>query len=473
MKKAQPYYPLKEGLLAILLTVTLSCKEKMKIAAQADNPPNIVFILADDMGYADLNIYGAPYATPNLNSLAQEGMKLTNFYSFPNCSPTRAALMTGSYPQRVGMPRVVGPNGPAWTEDLYRLGLNPNETTLAEMLGGNGYTTAAVGKWHLGHQIEHLPINHGFDTYFGLPYSNDMHPPNNPEWPDLPLIQDSLVIELNPDQRTLTKRYTDFGLDFIDKNKEKPFFLYLAHTMPHVPLYVPDSLRGSSKNGLYADVIQDIDRSVGRIQNYLKIQGLLENTLIIFTSDNGPWLQFGNHAGSAGPFKAGKHTIFEGGMRVPFIASWPKRIPKGKVSGEVVSIMDMYSTIREITNSPKQDLKQDGTDVSSVLLDNGRIGQRDFYYFKNEDARGIRSGDWKLFLPYEESIVDITGSGGIRGTSMKVRVDTSLYNISKDLGETLNLKDSFPDVTKELTLKIIAFDSIMKKEARMPGMAKN
>lgn len=242
--------------------------------------------------------------------------------------------------------------------------------------------------------------------------------------------------------------------------------------MPHVPLYVPDSLRGSSKNGLYADVIQDIDRSVGRIQNYLKAQGLLENTLIIFTSDNGPWLQFGNHGGSAGPFRAGKHTIFEGGMRVPFIASWPERIPKGKVSDALVSIMDIYPTIREITNSPKQHLKQDGIDVSSVFLDNGDAGQRDFYYFKHEDARGVRSGYWKLLLPYEESVVDVVGSDGLRGSSMIVQVDTALYNLSTDIGETINLKDSYQEIVKELTHKIVSFDSIMKKEARKPGLAK-
>lgn len=221
-----------------IIAYTNSCKRLSELELQSEHSPNIILILADDMGYADLNTYGATYATPNLNSLAQEGIKLTNFYSFPNCSPTRAALMTGAYPQRVGMPRVVGPKGPAWTKDIYRLGLNSNETTIAEMLRENGYATAAVGKWHLGHHIEHLPLKHGFDTYFGLPYSNDMHPPNNPEWPDLPLIEDSLVIELNPDQRKLTKRYTDFSLNFIEKNKEEPFFFYIWRIACHTYHYM-------------------------------------------------------------------------------------------------------------------------------------------------------------------------------------------------------------------------------------------
>ena len=300
-----------------------------------DGPPNIILILTDDQGYADVGVYGAEgFETPNLDRMAAEGMRFTSFYA-PNaaCSPTRAAIMTGSYAPRVGIPHVLSPRS--------RRGLNPDETTIAEVLKARGYATTAVGKWHLGDHPTFLPTNHGFDSYFGIPYSNDMSPApaNNPReganltYPGLPLIRDTIVVEREPDQRLLVSRYTEEVVNFIEREAGGPFFVYLAHSFPHVPLWASDRFEGTTARGLYGDVIAEIDWSVGEILGTLERLGLDENTLVVFTSDNGPWLLLGNHGGSAGPFREGKATTFEGGHRVPALFRWPRRYSRRRRDG--------------------------------------------------------------------------------------------------------------------------------------------
>jgi len=292
--------------------------------------PNFIVIFTDDQGYQDVGCYGAEgFQTPNLDRMAEEGMRFTNFYvASAVCSPSRASLLTGSYPVRVGVPSVLHPVSPT--------GLDPSEITIAEILKEQGYVTACVGKWHLGDHASMMPTNQGFDEYFGIPYSNDMWPwrndfrkekPPSKNIPDLPLYLNSEVIEKNPDQNKITKRYTEFATKFIEKNKNNQFFLYFPHSMPHIPLGVSEKFEGKTEYGRYGDVIEEIDWSVGEILKILEVNKLDNNTLIIFTSDNGPWLTYGNHAGKALPLREGKGTTFEGGMRVPCIMRWPGNIP--------------------------------------------------------------------------------------------------------------------------------------------------
>jgi arylsulfatase A-like enzyme len=293
--------------------------------------PNFIIIFCDDAGYADVGCFGAKgFETPNLDRMAAEGVRFTDFYvAAASCTPSRAALMTGCYPQRVSLPHVLGPKA--------KIGVNSEEQTIAELLKSRGYATACYGKWHLGHHPEFLPKRHGFDDYFGLPYSNDMwphHPERPGGYPDLPLVEGERVIEYNPDQTKLTTWYTERAVKFIEANSDRPFFLYVPHSMPHVPLYVSDKFKGKSKQGLYGDVIMEIDWSVGQILSTLKRFGIDEQTLVIFSSDNGPWLSYGDHAGSARPLREGKGTTFDGGQREPCIMRWPGRIPVGTVCEE-------------------------------------------------------------------------------------------------------------------------------------------
>ncbi|MHC4148093.1 MAG: sulfatase-like hydrolase/transferase, partial [Planctomycetota bacterium] len=291
--------------------------------------PNFVVVFTDDQGYADVGCFGAKgFETPNLDRMAAEGVRFTSFYvAAPSCTPSRAALLTGCYPQRVGLPYVLFPTGPEWTANRTDIGINGQEETIAELLKSRGYATACIGKWHLGHHRKFLPTRHGFDYYFGLPYSNDMRPENNEEYPPLPLVEGEQAIEYDPDQSQLTRRYTEKAIEFIRQNKDKPFFVYLPHTMVHVPLFVSERFKGKSEQGMYGDVIMEIDWSVGQIMSVLKEVGVDEKTLVIFTSDNGPWLAYGDHGGLAGPLREGKGTTWEGGMREPCIMRWPGQIP--------------------------------------------------------------------------------------------------------------------------------------------------
>ncbi|UCE23071.1 MAG: sulfatase, partial [Candidatus Aminicenantes bacterium] len=330
--------------------------------------PNFVVIFTDDQGYADVGCFGAKgFETPNLDRMAEEGMRFTNFYvSQAVCSASRSSLITGCYPNRVSIYGALGPHA--------QIGLNPEEETIAEVLKNKEFTCGIFGKWHLGHHKEFLPFQHGFDEYFGLPYSNDMWPVwydgtptpedhNKATYPFLPLIDGNETVEVltkMEDQDRLTTRYTERAVRFIEKNKDRPFFLYVPHSMPHTPLGVSDKFRGKSQQGKYGDVIMEIDWSVGEILKTLKKHKLEKHTLVVFTSDNGPWMNFGTHAGSAGPLREGKGTSWEGGQRVPCIMRWPGHIPKGTVCDKIASTLDLLPTFAAINGAPLPKNKIDG-----------------------------------------------------------------------------------------------------------------
>jgi arylsulfatase len=352
--------------------------------------PNIVLIFMDDMGFGDIGVNGAlDYRTPNLDKLAAEGMRFTNFLSAQAvCSASRAALLTGCYPNRVGISGALFPGA--------RVGLAPDETTIADMLKQKAYKTGIFGKWHLGDAQQFLPLQQGFDEYLGIPYSNDMWPVNydgNPaqtasnktQFPPLPLIQQNSPVDtINTldDQGMLTGRITDAAISFIKRNKKKPFFAYIPHPMPHVPIYASPAFRGKSKQGLYGDVIQEVDYHVGRIMQTLQEEGLDKNTLVIFTSDNGPWFNFGNHAGSTGGFREGKGTSFEGGQRVPCIMRWKGTVPAGVVANQLASTIDILPTLAAFSGASLPEKKIDGVDLSEVLRGNMDASPRnEFLYY--------------------------------------------------------------------------------------------
>ncbi len=426
--------------------------------------PNIVLILTDDMGYGDLVSNGAIQTeTPHLNKLANQGIRFTNFYvSHAICSASRAALLTGSYANRVGIYGALNPHA--------SIGLNPEEETIAEILRKQGYNTAAVGKWHLGHHHKFMPLQHGFDEFLGLPYSNDMWPlyydntriiPQDYErkstFPELPLIKNNKKIrEIKTigDQDELTTIYTEAAVDFIQRNKDNPFFLYFAHSMPHVPLAVSDKFRGKSNQGLYGDVIMEIDWSVGEIVNALKKYSLADNTLIIFISDNGPSLSFGDHAGSAGGLREGKGTSFEGGQRVPAIMKWPNIIPKGKISNKMAATMDILPTLTAITGGQLPEKKIDGVNIFSLLKNEPGANPRDklLYYYGNNQLEAVRVDNWKLIFPHNHRSYEdaIPGTGGLPGERNRRTTKLELYDLRRDPGERYNVIDQFPDIVKKL-----------------------
>ena len=433
---------------------------------ETDEPsrPNIIVIFTDDQGFGDVGVYGAyQFKTPNLDRMAMEGMRFTQFYSAQAvCSASRAALLTGCYPNRIGFSGALMP----WST----VGLNSEEVTIAEMLKDQGYSTAIFGKWHLGHQEEFLPLQHGFDEYFGIPYSNDMWPvdfdgspiteksekPQKAKYPPLPLIEGNEKIrELSTldDQGELTTLYTEKAVSFIERNKSNPFFLYLPHSMPHVPLGVSDKFEGKSEQGLYGDVMMEIDWSVGEILKALKKNDLDENTLVIFTSDNGPWLNFGNHAGSTGGLREGKGTSFEGGQRVPCIMRWPGFIPEGQVSNKLASTIDILPTVAALTNTNLPENKIDGVNISSLLKgldDNPR--DNFYYYYQKNSLEAVRKDQWKLVFPHpHRSYRDVLPRND--GWPGKTRTDTStyaLYDLRRDPGEEYNVKELYPEVVEEL-----------------------
>jgi len=422
-------------------------------------PPNIVLILTDDQGYADVGVFGAKgFTTPNLDRLAHEGRKFTNFHvAQPVCSASRTAILTGCYSNRLGIHGALGPNA--------RHGIADSEVTLAQLLKQKGYATGMAGKWHLGHLTPFLPTHHGFDEYFGLPYSNDMWP-LHPEakrgtYPPLPLIEGDQVIKSgldHADQEQLTTQYTERAVRFIDRNRDRPFFFYLAHTMPHVPLHVSSKFRGKSEQGLYGDAIEEIDWSVGEVMKALERNGLAKNTLVIFTSDNGPWLSYGNHAGSAGPLREGKGTCWEGGTRVPCIMRWPRRIPAGSATNQMVMSIDLFPTIAKLVGADLPTHKIDGLDAWPLL--SGRRGAKnphdayDFYYAQGE-LQAVVSGDgrWKLQLPH--TYVTLNGrSGGRDGIPAKYdtrRVERlELYDLDNEIGEATDVSTQHAEIVKRL-----------------------
>jgi arylsulfatase len=436
--------------------------------------PNIVIIFADDLGYADVGSFGAKnIATPHIDRLAAEGMRFTDFYAMPSCSPSRAAILTGCYPQRVGMPVVVGPKGPEWIGNLHTIGLNPAEETLPELLKGKGYRTACIGKWHLGHLPEHLPTRHGFDEFYGLPYSNDMWPANDAQWPDLPLMQGEKTVSLNPDQSQLTQNFTRKALSFIEKNRREPFFLYLAHSMPHVPLYASDRFRGKSKAGLYGDVVEEIDWSVGEVLRALDRLKLASNTLVIFTSDNGPWRLYGNHAGSSGPFREGKATTFEGGVRVPFIARFPGMIKPGTVSGEPTGLMDLLPTLVQLVGAKSPSQYIDGKSMLPLLKGEPGVkaSREAHYYFQGEQLQAIRQGKWKLHLPHRAQVVAEPGKDGKQGKYTNLDTGWLLYDLEADPGETTDRAEQHPEKVTALKELAAAFAAEMERNKRKPAIA--
>lgn len=440
------------GLGAAALTMP-GCMSVSQVAAgkRGDGrPPNFVIIFTDDQGYADVGCFGAKgFETPNLDRMAVEGVRLTDFYvAAASCTPSRAALMTGCYPQRVSLPYVLGPKA--------KIGISSAEYTIAEILKPRGYATACYGKWHLGHHPEFLPTRHGFDNYFGLPYSNDMWPrhPTNKSFPNLPLIEGEKIIEYNPDQTKLTTWYTERAVKFIEANSDRPFFLYLPHSMPHVPLYVSDKFKGKSKQGLYGDVIMEIDWSVGQILSTLKRLGIDKQTLVIFSSDNGPWLSYGDHAGSARPLREGKGTTFDGGQREPTIMRWPGKIPVGLVCKEAASAMDILPTLAKLAKAKLPTYRIDGKDIWPLM--SGEPGAKSpheaLFYYNSWALEAVRSGKWKLHLPH--GYRTLAGrSGGTGGKPVKykqAKIGTSLFDLENDIGEQHEIGAKHPEVVKRL-----------------------
>ncbi len=457
-------------LLSSLLALTSSF-------AAEKRDPNIVIIFMDDMGYADVGCFGAQgYQTPNIDRLAAEGRKFTNFHvAQPVCSASRCALLTGCYPNRVGIHGALGPSA--------KHGINADEMTLAELVKQKGYATAAVGKWHLGSLPQFLPVKHGFDEYYGIPYSNDMwpyHPQAKPgAYPKLPMVENDHVAdeEITPeDQTRLTTDYTTRGVKFIEKNKDKPFFLYLAHSMVHVPLFVSDKFKGKSGKGLFGDVMMEVDWSVGQIMDTLKKNGLEDNTWVIFTSDNGPWLSYGDHAGSAGPLREGKGTCWEGGTRVTGIMKWPGKIPAGSTTDTMMMTIDLLPTIAHVIDAKLPDHKIDGLNCWPVVSGGPDAkNPHDFYafYYENNQLQALSSGDgrWKLHLPHSYRSLPADGpkaTGGKPVLYKQVKIEQpELYDIYSDISESKDVATQHPDVVAKLEMHAEAMrselgDSLMK-----------
>ncbi len=437
------------SLLAVFAAVLLAAAH---VFADA-RPPNVVIIFTDDQGYADVGVFGAKgFQTPNLDRMAREGRRFTDWHAAqPVCSASRVALLTGCYPNRLGINGALPPGS--------KVGLSDHEVTLAQLAKSRGYATAIFGKWHLGDRPQFLPTRHGFDEYFGLPYSNDMWP-LHPEskFPPLPLYDGEKQIKIgltHEDQEQLTTQYAEHAVSFIERNKGHPFFLYVTPNMPHVPLHVSDKFRGKSELGLYGDVIMEIDWAVGEILGALKRNGLDENTLVIFTSDNGPWLSYGNHAGSASPLREGKGTTFDGGHREPFIARWPGKIPANTVCDEVAMTIDVFPTVARLIGAELPAQRIDGLDIWPLFT--GAPGAKNphdayFFYYDTNALQAVRSGDWKLFFPHKSRTMQgqTPGKDGIPGQYRMQEIGRELYHLSNDVSETQDVAGEHPEVVKRL-----------------------
>ena len=414
--------------------------------------PNIVFILTDDLGYGDLSSYGSKIInSKNIDQLAKDGVKLTSYYAAqPVCSASRAAVLTGVYPNRIGIHNAFGPNSNS--------GINHSELTLAEMLKENGYSTGIYGKWHLGSKKEYFPTNHGFDEFYGILYSNDMwrwHPEYPEGYPeDLLLYRNENPIMEIIDQSDLTKDITSESIDFIERNKNNPFFLYIAHPQPHVPLFVSKDFENITGNGLYADVITEIDYSVGRVLRSLEENGLTENTIVVFTSDNGPWLSYGNHSGSSGIYREGKGTTWEGGVRVPSIIKFPDKL-KSRVIDEPVMAIDWMPTFAELTNSKLSENKIDGKNIWPLLTGETSSSPHEklYFYYRVNELHSIRMNDWKIH--FTRTYRSLNGRpGGIDGIPVKYDMNVieqnELYNLKNDPRELYNVYNEFPEIAKKM-----------------------
>jgi arylsulfatase A-like enzyme len=440
-------------MLKSLFALLVICSAVSKVPAV--EPPNVVIIFCDDLGWGDLGCYGNPtIRTPHLDRMASEGQKWTQFYvAAPVCTPSRAALMTGRYPIRNGMTSnkrgVLFPNSGG--------GLPADEVTLAELLKQHDYATGVFGKWHLGHLPQYLPTAQGFDTYFGIPYSNDMDKTTGPNYRsevakdanyypesahyNVPLMRDEQIIERPADQNTITRRYTEEAIQFIHQNKERPFFVYLPHSMPHIPLFAHPAFRGKSARGLYGDVIEEIDWSVGQVLDTIRELNLAKKTLVVFTSDNGPWLSFETHGGSAGPLRAGKGTTFEGGQRVPMLCWWPETIAPGVVH-ELGSTLDMLATLAALTGSQlPSDRQLDSYDLSPVMLGTGPGPRKEMFYWTEAELHAVRKGPWKLHIKMREPV----NYGKAKQLERPV-----LYHVERDLAEAYDVADQHPEIVAEL-----------------------
>ena len=467
----------------------------------AAEKPNVVVFLVDDLGYADIGCFGKPpHATPNLDRMAAEGLKLTNFYvAQAVCSASRAALMTGCYPNRVGMQGALNHTSKA--------GLHPDEFLLPEMFKAQGYATAIYGKWHLGTTMLFHPMRHGFDDFLGIPYSNDnskYHPSLALEMPPLPLYDGLKVAELDPDQRLFTQRLSQRAVDFMEKHRDQPFFLYLPHVMPHVPIFASDAFAGQSGAGLYGDVVVELDHAMGVILDTLKKLGLDEKTLVMFFSDNGPFLSYGEHAGRAEPLREGKLTSYEGGVRVPFIARWPGRIPAGSTSVEPLMAIDLLPSLAKLLGvTLPSERKIDGRDALPLLLGEkgAKSPQEAYFFWAGDELQAVRFGKWKLHFAHSYITVDgepgkggkpanwanmkpksITQSG-IAGIASRhgYRVEQqtlALYDLEADPGERRDVAAEHPDLVKELEALAVpmrnalgdALTGTVASEARPLGM---
>jgi len=432
------------------------------LTAETRKPPtNVVIIFMDDMGYADIGPFGAKaYPTPHLDRMAKEGRKFTDFYvTQAVCSASRAGLLTGCYNVRVGILGALGPKA--------QHGINADEMTIAELCKQKNYATACYGKWHLGHHKKFLPMQHGFDDYFGLPYSNDMWPYHPgvlhlpmkerlKRWAHLPLIDGNAVI--NPrvtgkDQEQLTTQYTERAVTFIEKNKARPFFLYVPHSMVHVPLYVSDKFKGKSKAGLFGDVMMEVDWSVGQILGTLRKHKLDKNTLVIFTSDNGPWLSYGDHAGSASPLREGKGTMFDGGCRESTLMWWPGTIPADSVCKTPAMTIDILPTVAELIGAKLPKHPIDGKSILNLVTGkNEKSPQEAYYFYYGRQLQAVRMGKWKLHFPhgYRTMADKPGGKDGIPTRYSSAKIGRALFDLENDIGETMDVQAKHPEIVSKL-----------------------
>ena len=454
-----------------LLTIVLAIAPQVG-AADAKRPPNLVIFFTDDQGYGDVGCFGSKtIKTPHLDRMAQEGMRFTNFYvAQPVCTASRAALLTGCYSNRVSLEGALN--------HTSAVGIHDDELLLSEMCKDRGYATALYGKWHLGHRAKFNPTRHGFDEFFGLPYPNDCSNKFHPivrTFPPLPLLEGTKTVAEEPDQAQFTRQFTERAVGFIERNKDRPFFLFLAHVMPHVPVHASAKFAGKSAAGPYGDAVEEVDWSAGEVLAALKKAGVDDNTLVIFTSDNGPFLSYGNCAGSSGPLRGGKLTCFEGGVRMPRIMRWPGKIPAGRECHELVTAMDVLPTFAKLSGGKLSQNAIDGKDVSPLLAGaaDAKSPHEAFWYYADRELHAIRQGDWKLHFPHP--YLEVNGApgkdgkpanfanlkpddlkkSGLEGVASRhgyrvERTGLELYNLKEDVGERKNVADQHPDVVKKL-----------------------
>lgn len=456
----------------MVLAATGAMESQPLRAAETARPPNVIIFFTDDQGYGDVGCFGATkFKTPNFDQMARDGMRFTNFYvSQAVCSASRASLLTGCYCNRVSLEGALN-----HTSDI---GIHEDEVLLSELFKQRGYATALYGKWHLGHHAKFNPVRHGFDEYFGLPYPNDCSNQFHPivrTFPPLPVMDGEKIVAEEPDQSQFTRWFTERSLKFIEQNKQKPFFLFLAHVMPHVPIHASEKFRGKSNGGLYGDTIEELDWSLGEVFAALKKHGIDENTLVIFTSDNGPFLSYGSHAGSAGPLRGGKLTTFEGGVRMPCLMRWPGKIPMGRDCHELAATIDLLPTLAPLMGATLPQKKIDGKNILALMT--GQTGAESpheaYLYYAGTELHAVRSGDWKLHFPHP--YLEVNGEpgkdgkpagfdklkpeslqkSGLEGIASRhgyrvERTGLELYNLRDDIGEKSNVAAQHPDVVKRL-----------------------